>query len=114
MAITVVTATIASGQSLSGAADCSAGRILRLATPDAWTTADISFQVADVVGGPYRNAYTLEGQQIAIPCRAGRCIIIETVEGTQFTGAFVKIRSGLAETPVVQAAERIFSVAIET
>jgi hypothetical protein len=51
--------TIAAGESLSDAVDLSAGGIVRLVTPDDWTSANITFEVSNTAGGTYRALCTV-------------------------------------------------------
>jgi len=117
MAIAIVTGTIAASASLSSAFDCSAGRILRLTTPPAWTSAPLTFQVSND-GITFYDAYDRAGKEITIPCKHNRVIIVQTAEemaaAAQFTGVHLKLRSGPAHNPVPQAASRAFTIAVET
>jgi hypothetical protein len=117
MAISIVTGTIAADASLSSALDCTAGRVLRVTTPAAWTPAELSFQVSND-GIMFNDAYDLAGKEYVIPCKANRCVIVQAPEATgaaaQFTGLHLKFRSGPAHAPVPQAALRTFTVAVET
>lgn len=112
MPIVTVTATIPAGQSLSSAANCTDGRVLRILTPSAWTTAPLSFQVS-TDGTTFRNAHALGGQPIAVPCRANRAIVVQTDEAAMQFKGHIKFRSGPSHAPVPQAAARTFTVAIE-
>jgi hypothetical protein len=116
MAISIVTGTIAADASLSSAMDCTAGRVLRVTTPDAWTPANLSFQVSND-GVTFNDAYDLAGKEYVIPCKANRCVIVQASDATDaamLTGLHLKFRSGPAHAPVPQAALRTFSVAVET
>ena len=118
MAVTIVNGpTIAAGEALSDAVDCSAGRILRITTPAEWNPPEnLSFQVSSD-GVFFNDVYTLEGREVVIPCRASRSIFVQEAStgiGPQFAGVHLKFRSGTAAAPVPQLAQRVFAIAIET
>lgn len=111
-----ITATIASGASLSGAIRLgihetteggttrAESRLCGIIMPASWTTADITFQVSDD-GVNYYDFYDADTvSEIAYTFSAGKAYRIDP---TIFYAAnYVKIRSGTSATPVNQAASR--------
>ena len=113
---------IAAGESLSAAVDCSAGTIVRLMMPQAWTAANLTFQVsADNV--TYADAYTVDGREAMIPVVAGSTIVIAMADALPAARAevpdlrgatWLKLRSGPASHPVPQMTERTFQITLQT
>ena len=124
MQIYTRTATIASGQSLSGAVDLFAARtreeydptLAAIQMPAAWTSAKITFQVSND-GETYGNLYKKDGStehEVDVSgYTAASSGVVRTVqlEPQLFFGfRYMKIRSGTAASPVSQAAERSLSL----
>jgi hypothetical protein len=104
--------TIAAGQSLSDAIDCSDGRIVRITMPmGAWDFADLTFQISTDGVEPYFNdLYLANGEEYIVKAGPGRAIIINQAEWVP--GLFLKFRSGTSAKPVPQLAARQFAVAL--
>lgn len=123
MALTLIAGpVIAAGESLSAAVDCSAGAILRLTMPQAWTAANLTFQIS-ADGVTYADAYTVDGREALIPVVAGSTIVVATAENLPGTrslppdlrgATWLKLRSGPASHPVPQMAQRIFQITLQT
>lgn len=113
MAITTITGpTIAAGQSLSDAVDCSAGQVVRFNTPTSgWNSAHLTFQVS-TDGNMFDDLYK-GGKEVLVPnLGPGRAIFIDPGDWPSLV--FLKFRSGRSGFPVVQEAERKFSCVVET
>ena len=112
---------IAAGEWLSAAVDCSAGNIVRLMMPPAWTAANLTFQVSSD-GTTFADVYSVDGREVMIPVVAGSTIVVDVntaalqMGGTppDLRGAtWLKLRSGPASHPVPQAAERSFAITLQ-
>lgn len=105
-----MTATIASGESLSGEIRLPEGFFLTgVQTPSAWTTtaSGCTFQVS-VDGTTYTDAYDETGTEITFQAAASRWIRLPELGALRF----VKIRSGTSGTPVNQAGARTLNLSI--
>lgn len=101
--------TIAAGTALTPEIDMGGKRLARITTPAAWTTANLTFQVAPISGGTFNDLYDSGGTEYTVTAAASRTIIIPLAD---FIGLrFIKIRSGTTGTPVAQAADRILTIA---
>jgi hypothetical protein len=109
-AITTATATILAGQWLSTSVDLTAGNMVMLITPDDWTAANIGFQFSeDNIN--FRDLYDDSGHMILKPIGPQRAI---NVDPTFTAGAlYVKFVSGSRLNPVLQAADRVFTIIIQ-
>ena len=111
MPVTIINGPIiAAGEYLSAGVDCSAGRIIRITTPAQWTNANISFLVSSD-GNGYESLYEADGTEVVIPCGPSRAISISLAWPE---AVFLKIRSGRRDYPVLQEAQREFSIALLT
>jgi hypothetical protein len=104
--------TISKGESLSDGLDCSAGDLLRLTMPIAWTPAPLTFQIS-TDGGTYNDVFNLEGFEVTVPVVVPRSAVIVPLDVGKAI-AWIKFRSGTRSKPVPQEAERVFAVAIST
>jgi hypothetical protein len=102
--------TIKAGESLSDAADCTAGEVLWIAMPAAWTPAPLTFQFSpdgefwhDVFDG---DAFELQIKTV-VP---GAGVIVGFAAARAMS--HVKFRSGTRLAPVVQAADRVFAITL--
>ena len=103
--LATVTTTIASGASLSDAADLGTGRLVGLILPAAWTTAAITFQ-GSADGSTYFDLYD-DATERAIASASvvpSRFIALPIADWLMIRS--VKLRSGSAATPVAQGAAR--------
>lgn len=103
---------IATGQSLSAGLDCTAGQIVRLTMPAAWTGANLSFQISSD-GNGYNDLFTIDGHEVVIPVIPGAAVVVAPLADFLKAVAFLKVRSGTRNFPVIQPAQRDFAVAIE-
>jgi hypothetical protein len=105
----VLTITIPAGQSLSAAGDLTAGALALLIGPPDWTAANISFQVS-LDNVTFVDLFDGSGEEVlrTVPANSG------TLMATNLTQAamYIKIRSGSRDAPVLQAADRVFTVAL--
>ncbi len=107
--LATATATIASGSSLSSAADLGTGRLVGLVLPAAWTTASITFQ-GSADGTTYFDLYD-DATERAIASSsvvASRFIALPIADWLMVRA--IKLRSGSAATPVNQAADRTITL----
>lgn len=112
---------IASGASQSGEIDCSGQDILGIIVPTGWTAAAITFLAAereDEAGNAatFVPIYDDAGTEVSIPsaaAAAGRYIALRPDVAPLTRGPWrIKLRSGVAATPVNQAAERTITVVL--
>lgn len=104
--------TIALGESLSDAADCSAGNIVRITVPQEFTPANLTFQVSsDGVG--FNDLFDSKGGEVTVVAKPNTSILISEAWGRSIN--FVKFRSGSRDHPVVQSRDECkFGIAVET
>jgi hypothetical protein len=113
MPITIVDGpTIAHGESLSDAADCSAGNIVRITVPQEFTPANLTFQVSSD-GNLFNDLFDSKGAEVTVVAKPNTSILISEAWGRSIN--FVKFRSGSRDHPVVQSRDECkFGIAIET
>ena len=102
-------ATIASGGSVSGSIDLMGAAMIGFVTPAAWTSAALTIEVSDD-NVNWSSAYDAYGAQvglIASPVVATRYAVDVTA---LLPWRFVRFRSGTSASPVVQGADRAFTV----
>lgn len=105
------TATIASGQSLSGIINVWDDLVIvGLHMPDAWDAADITILGAETETGDYSTIYDAQGTELTIDAAADRFIAIAPDATRAFR--FVKLRSGTAALAVNQTADRAIGVVV--
>jgi hypothetical protein len=104
---------ISAGESLSDEIDCSAGELVRITMPGAWTgSAALTFQIS-TDGIFYNDLFGLDGYEIALPVVVpGAAVIVPSDIGRAVV--FIKFRSGTRSAPVVQQDLRDFAVAIDS
>ena len=93
--------------SLSNAVLCGGLRLNGIITPNAWTTANLTFQVS-IDGTNYNNLYDASGNEYTVIAAASRHILLDVRAFQSFT--FLKVRSGTASTPVNQGADRVLTL----
>lgn len=106
----VLKAVIASGVALSGELDLNGFRHISIQMPSAWTTANLTFQVAEKKGGIYQDVYDSSGNEFVVTAAVSRAIS-DITELAPFR--FIKIRSGTTGTPVNQAAKRTLQLILK-
>ena len=98
-------ATIAAAASLSDAVELNGSDVIRITMPDAWTAAEITFQVSDDRGATFRDLYMEWGFELGAWAEAGI-----SIEASIFLRLLsidqIRIRSGTSGAPVAQVAER--------
>lgn len=104
------TGVILISQATSDAIDIRTAANLAIVMPTAWTAAGLSFLGSDSIDGTFQSIYNDAGTEITATATASQNVSMNTavMNITQF--AYIKIRSGTAGTPVVQAAERSIKV----
>ena len=102
-----ITATIASGQSLSAEVNLGAGRLFAISMPSAWTTAALTFQ-GSFDSETFYDLYDEEGTEVTVDAAASRFILIDP--NKWFGLRTLKIRSGTTGTPVNQGAARVLNL----
>lgn len=108
-----MTATIASGQSLSDIVElrpqgrAGACTLATIVMPSAWTSANITFQ-GSVDGQTFGNVYDDSGAEVTVAAAASRVIV---VTASYFWGIrWIRLRSGTSSVPVNQAAQRTLTL----
>lgn len=99
---------IENGTAVSGEVDVRQLLVCGIYMPSSWTTADLTFQVADTNAdgdaGTYVDFYTDDGSEYTVQAAASRYI---SIDPNRFAGvAWLKVRSGTTGTPVNQDADR--------
>ncbi|KYK50069.1 hypothetical protein A1D31_22415 [Bradyrhizobium liaoningense] len=100
------------GESLSSGVDVSAGTIVRITTPGAWTPANLTFQISTDDASGYNDLYTAQGEEVTVVCKGGNSAILIAEPWTKAIN-FIKFRSGSRNYPVPQTEGRLFAIAIE-
>ena len=109
-AITTATVTIPAGQALSNSADLTTGNMVMLLTPTDWTPANISFQISeDNIN--FRDLYDVSGAEILKSMGTNRAINVDP--GFTSGALYVRLRSGPHTNPVIQQADRVFTMIIQ-
>lgn len=104
-------ATIAAGQSLSAAIDCSTGAPVFLHMPPDWTSARLSFQVSPD-NTDYDDLFDASAREITVNVLPGTAMRLDSELWAPVT--WLKIRSGGRDQPIPQAVNRTISVVIDT
>ena len=102
--------TIARGESLSDGADCSGGTIVRITVPQEFTEANLTFQVSSD-GNFYNDLFDAQGEEITVVANPNSGIGVS--EHWTRSIAFLKLRSGSRDHPVVQREDCKFAIAVE-
>jgi hypothetical protein len=111
MPLTIINGpVIAAGESLSEAIDCSAGTIVRITMPAAWSRASLTFEISS--DGQGYNQLVSGGSEVSIKVIPGAAVIVPNDVAS--ASAFIKFRSGRKQAPVPQPVSREFAVALRT
>ena len=104
----VVGPTIAAGQSLSDALDCSTAPPVRIMMPTDWTGAVLSFQCSsnNVL---WLDLFNSTGREITVNVVPNT--VVRLSNDFAVSPVFLKFRSGTRAKPVPQAAQRVFGCA---
>lgn len=116
---TRATATIASGQSLSGAVSIGGSVLAALHIPAAWTAAALSFQSSIDGGTTWADVFDDGGAEVAIPSAsiptaAARAIVNGTILEKLAGLTMIRCRSGLSGAAVNQGADRALTFIFKT
>jgi hypothetical protein len=104
------TVTISAGQSLSDAAEIgSTGAVGLLIAPPDWSSANISFQVSGD-NAYFGDLFDANGVEVIKAIRPGSAVVVD--QSLTLAAYSIKIRSGPREYPVVQAADRTFTLVV--
>ena len=102
--------TIAAGQSLSDAVDCTGGQLCRITMPPGWTRAPLTFQFS-TDGVFFNDMFGLDGFEVTIQTIApGSGVILPSDIGRAI--GFLKVRSGTRGNPIPQETARAFAVTL--
>lgn len=109
--VATATATIAAAGSLSGAVDLLENQLHAVVIPAGWTAAAVSFQVS-LDNVTWVDLYNSAGEVSITSANAvaGRAIVVDSGVFSGFR--YLKIRSGVAATPVAQVAERVLGLSL--
>lgn len=111
MPVTIIDGpTIAAGESLSDALDCTNGALVRLTMPSGWTPANLSFQISPDNIAPYSDLFDYQGHELMMAVTPGITVLFppDFMAGIPF----IKFRSGSRTRPIPQQAQRKFSTSI--
>jgi hypothetical protein len=98
------------GQSVSAPLNCTAGRIIRIHAPAAWTPANITFQLS-FDGTTWSELVDRSGNPVTTAVVPGGVIVLQP-QMQQL--AWLRIRSGTQAVRVNQAAQRVFQTILDT
>jgi hypothetical protein len=102
--MTLFTASIANGASLSGPVPIGAQVITGIVMPAAWTAASLTFQVSVDDGVTWSDLYDATGTEVTFLTAAGRFV---AVDPSLWLGvSHVKVRSGTGGAAVNQGGAR--------
>ena len=96
----VLPATIANGQSLSGALSLGGLRLFGIVMPAAWTAANLTFQMSPDGGTTWVNMYDTNGTELTATAAVSRFIAFDPTNFASIQS--IKVRSGTSGTPVNQ------------
>jgi hypothetical protein len=99
---------ISAGQTRSDPVDCTAGIPIRINMPDEWTPANLTMSVSND-GNTFDDLYDLTGNEIMINVVPGTTVIVP--HGYQ---SWIRFRSGTSKAPVIQEADRQFTVILQS
>jgi hypothetical protein len=110
--------TIAAGESLSDAIDCSAGQLVAITMPEGWSDAQgnkgasLTFQYSPD-GQTYSELCSIDGFAVTVPQVVPGSTVVVSADVGRAT-AWLKLRSGSAGNPVAQEEARTFALSIMT
>lgn len=111
MLIRKAVAKIAKDGSITGVIDLAGYALCGIQMPAAWTAADLTFQVSHD-GQTFADLYDHDDNEVAVKVDAARFIQLNPQDWLGVR--FLKIRSGSAQTPTTQDAERIIVLVTHT
>lgn len=128
MALTVLTIVIPSGQSLSAPLDCHGMHVVRIGAPSDWSGAPLTFQMAalPVYTAPPADADYLDlfhvaqatsgawtSYEVSIPAVIPGSLLL-LPSGFGISISWLRLRSGMRNKPVAQAADRQFTLVFDS
>lgn len=110
-AATILTVTIAAGQSLSAAVSCGqGGTLIRIYTPMGWDSNELlTFQVSPD-GTAFYNLFYPSDREVVFTITPGAVIYSKDYDFS--ANNWIKLRSGLSTNPRPQSAARTFQLAL--
>jgi hypothetical protein len=99
--------TIPAGESLSSSGDLSARSVLLILAPIDWTPANVSFMISDDNISFY-NLTDHDGEEVTRAIKPGCAIMVDSAVTQAAT--YVAVRSGSAESPIEQEADRTLTL----
>jgi hypothetical protein len=102
--------TIAAGESLSSALDCSQGNAIAVFIPDTWKSALLTFQLSPD-GQFFGDLFDKSAREIAVNVIAGTVVQIDP--DSRLGSAFVKFRSGSRNGPMIQTEQQVFKIFLD-
>lgn len=98
-----ITATIASGASLSDAVVPPPGfKLVGIHMPAGWDAASLTFQGCESAAGTYANLYDAAGTEVILAAAVDRFIAVASLTNPFAGTPFLKIRSGTSGSAVAQ------------
>ena len=109
MSISVVTGSIAAGDSMSGVVDRSTSDVVSLIMPAGWNDARLTFQVS-IDGTDFHDVFDQNGHEVQVTVTVNSAIAMPD----NYFGRirFIKFRSGTRDAPVVQAEQRDMTIVL--
>jgi hypothetical protein len=109
MARSTVTATIPAGQSISSSIDLSEGTAVFFHAPAEWTPAVLTFQVShDNI--TFGDLVDINAHETVINIMSGTVLRVDLLPSNV---GWLKFRSGSRSSPVIQEADRTFTITID-
>jgi hypothetical protein len=102
--------TIAAGESLSSALDCSQGNAIAVAIPATWKSALLTFQLSPD-GQFFGDLFDRSAKEVAVNVMPGTVVQIDP--DSRLGSAWVKFRSGSRHGPVVQTEQQDFKIFLD-
>lgn len=106
------TASIASGQSLSGAVNLEGLRLFGLVMPAAWTAANVTFQVSSDNGVSWQNMYDASGNEMSVTVGVSRFVALDPALFAAVS--MIKVRSGTSGAPVNQGQDSAITLVLRS
>lgn len=105
-----LTATIAAGDSVSAAVDLAGASLLTLYLPAVFTGTTVTFLSAPTETGTYGKLKNSHGVELAATVAQGEPTSLGPLAADLASIRWLKIRSGTAAAPQVEAAERVITI----
>lgn len=106
--------TISSSTSLSSAVEDLKGyRLAAIQMPNAWTSANLTFQAQAKQGGEYENLYDSDGNELTVTADKERYIQLGEQDVEELVGVWgLKVRSGTSSAAVNQGSDRTLTLVL--